>query len=126
MTVATAFRNAITSIINNLGSTVTITPVTITQNTGGYDPNTESNGTAVSATAVTDRELKKTGMIPIGSLDTSGLRLWLKSTETIALDTSTTRYKAVWQSATYDVREYKPFYIQDTLVAQMVILAKRL
>jgi len=126
MAIGTSLRNGITGVINKLGSTFTITPITVSSNVGGYEPNTETDGTAVSVTAVLDRQEKISRMLGLGHMATGTFRLWMKYSETIALDTATTKYKIVWQSETFDVKEFRPYYIENTLIAQMIILAKRL
>ena len=125
MTVATAFRSAITSTINNLGSTFTFTPITITQNTGGYDPNTEVAGIAVSVTGVIDRDQKISKRMNLGQLPVETFRIWMKYDDDIALNTDTLHYEITWQSTKYEVKEFKPYYMQDIIVAKMIVITKR-
>lgn len=113
-----------TSTINSIGSTITITPYTISSSDGGYSGQTETDSTAVSETAIPFEEFKSIVKQKFGDIETGKFQLALKYTATFDLS-GTTKYKATWQSDTYDIISFDRFSLEDTLIAWIVTLTKR-
>lgn len=108
-----------------LGSTVTITPYTQTTVDGGYSGQVETDSTAVSETAVPYEEIKKLTKEKMGDIETGDIQLALKYSASIDISGST-KYKATWQSEVYDVADLRRYTVEDTLVAYIITLSKRI
>lgn len=127
MGIGTSMRTVVTTIINNFGSDVVITPVTVTVGTyGGYNPATETEGTAVTESAVPYDMVNSLSFKNFGDLEVGRIKIVFKYTATIPLPTTTTKYIIEWNSETYDLISVEEYPIQDVTVAKIATLAKRL
>ena len=124
MGIGSAIQSAVTSAITVLGSSITITPYTIASSDSGFSGQAETDGTAVSETAIPFDELKKVVKQDFGDLETGKFQLALKSTATFEI-TGATKYKATYNSEVYDISLVNRYAIEDTLVAWIITLEKR-
>lgn len=125
MSVGTAMRAGITSAINQLGSTLTITPYTDASQTSGYGGQVETSGTAVTETAIPFEELKTILKQKFGDVETGKFQLALKSTAVFDISGST-KYKVTWNSEVYDIEKDRRYVLNDTVVAYIINLSKRI
>lgn len=125
MGIGQSTRNAITSAINLLGSSITITPYTIASSDSGYSGQVETDGTAVTETAIPFEEFKKILKRTEGNVETAGFQLALKYTATFDIQGST-KYKCTYQGDVYDIVDIKRYAIEDTLVAYIITVSKRI
>jgi len=89
----TSFRSLISDIIDDLGSTITITPISITID-NKYGDKTESDGTPVSTKAVPyDYIASRYNFLTVGDLQEGESAFIIKYDESIAVLSSDTRYK---------------------------------
>ena len=125
MGIGTSTRNAVTSAINVIGSTVTITPYTNASSDSGYSGQVETNQTAVSEIAIPFGEFKNLLKQKFGDLEVGGFQLALKFTAVFDIS-GTTKYKITYNSEVYDISNIQRFAIEDVLVAWIITLDKRL
>ena len=96
-------RTAVASVIGRIGSTITITPYTLTTSLdSAYSGQAETDGIAVSETAVPFEEFKSIIKQKFGDLETGEFQLALKSTAVFDIS-GATKYKATYQEDTYDI-----------------------
>ena len=125
MGIGTSTRTAVTSAINVIGSTITITPYTLaTSSDSAYSGQVETDGTAVNETAIPFEEFKGIVKQKFGDLETGEFQLALKYTAVFDLS-GTTKYKATYQSDVYDITQFRRYAIENTLVAWIITLNKR-
>ena len=124
MGIGTSTRTAVTSAINVIGSTITITPYTISSSDSAYSGQVETDGAAVNETAIPFEEFKGIVKQKFGDLETGEFQLALKYTAVFDLS-GTTKYKATYQGDTYDISQFRRYAIENTLVAWIVTLNKR-
>ena len=124
MGIGASIRNAVTSSINVIGSSITITPYTKSSSDSGYSGQAEANQTATTETAIPFEEFKNLIKQKFGDLEIAGFQLALKYSATFDISGST-KYKATYQGEVYDISEIKRYAIQDTLVAWIITLNKR-
>ena len=108
-----------------LGSSIVITPYTQTAQESGYGGQVETNGTAVTTTAIPFEEFKNLVKGKFGDLENAGFQLAIKHNVTLDIS-GDTKYKCTYQSEEYDLKEIKRYQIQETLVAYICTLTKRL
>ncbi len=125
MGIGTSVRSAVTSAINVIGSTVTITSFTIASDDGGYTGQEETETGTVTEKAIPFDELKKITKQQFGNLESASLQLAVKSTIVFDIQ-GTIRYKITFNGDVYDITEPKRFSIEDVLVAWILTLSKRL
>ena len=125
MGIGSSMRSAVTSTIDGIGSSLTITPYTQVAQESGYGGQVETAGTAVTETAIPFEEFKNLTKQKFGDLETGGFQLALKYTAVFDIS-GTTRYKATWQGDTYDITNMKRYSIQNVLVAWIITLSKRI
>lgn len=123
MAIGAAFRNAITNTIDSIGSSVTLTEYTEASSDGGYSGDGEVVVSTQSETAIPFEEFKSLIKQPFGNLEVAGTQIALKYDVEIDLQT---KYKVTWQSVVYDVTRIQPYTIQDTIVAYIITISKRL
>jgi len=123
--IGASVRRAVTSAINNLGSSIVITPYTQSTDDNGYSGQVETDGTAVTETAIPFEEFKTMLKQKFGDLETAGFQLALKYTVVFDIAGST-KYKATYQDEVYDITYVKRYAIEDTLVAWIITVTKRL
>ena len=122
--IGSSTRTAVTSAINVIGSTITITPYTISSSDSAYSGQVEVDGTAVSEIAIPFEEFKSIVKQKFGDLETGEFQLALKYT--VVFDISgATKYKATYQGDTYDITSFRRYAIENVLVAWIVTLSKR-
>jgi len=125
MTLGTALKSQVESIINNpnFKSTITITPRAQTIGTfGGYNAVNENASASFTINAVPSQSFKdKLNFLGIGNLSTGDMRLIIKSGESI--DSTD---KVTFQSINYDISEIRDIPFNDVIVAKALILTKRL
>ena len=125
MGIGAATRNAVTSAINVLGSTIVITPYTISSSDSGYSGQVEVVGTIVNETAIPFEEFKNVMKQKFGDLETGGFQLALKYSAVFDISGST-KYKVTYQGDNYDIIGFKRYAIENTLVAWIITISKRL
>ena len=125
MPIGSSIRDAITAAINVIGSTATITAFTQSSDDKGYSGQDESEGTDTTELAIPFEEFKKLDKQAFGNLEEAGLQIAFKATATFDIQ-GTTKYKITYNGDVYDIVEPKRFAIEDTLVAWIVTLSKRL
>ena len=123
MGVGEATRNAIVSVINTIGSTVTLTEYTEATSDGGYSADGEVTVSTQSEIAIPFEEFKKLVKGKFGDLETSGTQIALKYDANIDIST---KYKVTWLSEVYDVVRINRYTIKDILVAYIISVSKRL
>ncbi len=122
MTAGTSFRDKITNLITNKGSTVVITPRTPTKGSyGGYEPGSDGEGTAVTTLGIPSSYLTSKSGESFGKLKKGEVVIVLKYSETIAK-----RYKVTWSSDNYSIEEIKEVKLQDTVIGKRVKLSRGL
>ena len=117
-------RSAITSAINDIGSTVVITPFTQSTTDSGYSGQVPVDGTSVNETAIPFDELKNITKQSFGNLEDGTFQLALKSTATFDIQGSI-KYKITYNEDVYDITKINRFAIEDVLVAWIITLSKR-
>ena len=125
MGIGSSTRTAVTSAINVIGSTITITPYTISSVDSGFTGQVETDGTAVSETAIPFEEFKSISKQKFGDLEVGGFQLALKYTAVFDI-TGSTKYKATYNSEVYDITQIRRYAIEDVLVAFIITLTKRI
>ena len=108
-----------------IGSTITITPYTISSSDSGFTGQVETDGTAVSETAIPFEEFKSISKQKFGDLEVGGFQLALKYTAVFDI-TGSTKYKATYNSEVYDITQIRRYAIEDVLVAFIITLTKRI
>ncbi len=124
MGIGDSINNAITSAINVIGSTATITAFTQSSDDEGYSGQVETTTSTTTELAIPFEEFKKLLKESFGDLETAGLQIAFKSTATFDIQ-GTTKYKITYNGDEYDIVEPKRFAIEDTLVAWIVSISKR-
>ncbi len=125
MGIGTSMRDGVTAVINSIGSTVTITSYTNATSDSGYSGQVETDGTPVSEIAVPFSELKNVSKQKFGDLEIGGFQLALKSTATFEIS-GDTKYKITYNEEKYDITNIQRFFLDDTLIAWIIELSKRL
>ena len=125
MGIGTSVRNAVTAAINVIGSTVTITPYTQATTDDGYSGQVETDGTPVTEIAIPFEEFQRIMKEKFGDLETAGFQLALKYSATFDIS-GTTKYKITYNGDTYNITEPRRYAIENTLVAWIITLSKRL
>ncbi len=125
MGIAQSVKNIVISKINQLGSTVVITPYTQATSDGGYSGQEETDGTPVEELAVPPSALKTIIKNKMGDVEGGNLRIIFKPTVTI--DTSgTTKYKITWKGDVYDLIDMRDIPLQDIVLVKIATCGKRL
>ncbi len=125
MGIAESVRTIVISKINQLGSTVVITPYTQATTDGGYSGQAETDGTPVEEIAVPPSSLKSIIKDKMGDVEGGNLRIIFKPTVTI--DTSgDTKYKITWKDDVYDLIDMRDIPLQDIVLVKIATLGKRL
>lgn len=124
MGIGASVRSAVTSAINNLGSTIIITPYTQSSTDSGYSGQIEDDDNVVNETAIPFEEFKTLLKQKFGDLESSEFQLALKSTATFDI-VGATKYKLTYQGDVYDIRNIRRYAIEDVLVAWIITLSKR-
>ena len=125
MSIGNGVRSGITSAINRIGSSVTLTPYTIASSDNGYSGQVETAGTAVTMKAVPWDELKRIMKQKMGDLETGSMKLAVKYTEVFDISGST-KYKITYNSDVYDILSVDRYQIADVLIAYILTLSKRI
>ena len=125
MGIGTSTRNAVTSAINVIGSTVTITAFTKSSDDSGYSGQTETDGQTATETAIPFSEFKNNVKQNFGDLEIGGLQLALKFSAVFDISEDT-KYKVTYNDEVYDISNIQRFAIEDVLVAWIITLDKRL
>jgi hypothetical protein len=120
----TSARTQVTKVITDYGSTITITPVTLT--TSKWGDKTEVAGTPVSTVGIPyDIFVGKFNFQPTGDVMDGDVVLIIKYNETVALDTSNVRYKVTYNSVDYNIINIENFDVANITIAKRLILSKR-
>jgi len=108
---------------SNIRSELTLTPVTVTTGScGGYEQNTEEEGTARTVYCVPSNYVKsKMITADLGELRTGEIRFLIRDDEDIAV---TATDKVVFDSIIYEISEIRPIYFNEVTVAQSITLAR--
>lgn len=121
----TNIRNSVSGVIDDYGSDITITPMTLT--TDKWGDKTESDGTPVSTVGVPyDLFSERFNFITPGDLLEGDLRIIVKYDETIYVETGDTRYKITFDSQDYDVVSVEDYDVADITIAKEVVGKKRI
>jgi len=122
MTEAEEFRDNLTNAIDEHGSTVVITPRTLTEGSyGGYDVGSDTDSTAVTTKGLPSGYLlSKTGR-PFGKLQTGEAVIVLKYDEAVEKD-----YLIAWKDVNYSVQEVKEVTMQDTIIGKRIKISRKL
>ena len=124
MGIGTAMRSAITSAINDIGSTEVITPYTQSTIDSGYSGQVPIDSKPVNETAIPFDEIKNITKQSFGNLEDGTFQLALKSTATFDIQ-GKTKYKITYNGDNYDITKVARFAIEDVLVAWIITLSKR-
>ncbi len=124
MGIGESVRSAVTSAINNLGSTVVITPYTTSSTDSRHSGQVESDEDTVTEVAIPFEEFKNLLKQKFGDLESSEFQLALKSTATFDIG-GDIKYKITYQDELYDITNIRRYAIQDVLVAWIITLSKR-
>lgn len=120
MSAGTDFRDDVDYLIDEFGSTVVITPRTLTEGShGGYEPGTDTLGTAISTKGIPSDFLKTKSGQPSGKLQEGEVMIVLKYDEIILKD-----YKISYQSNNFTIKEIKEIILQDTTIGKRVKLSR--
>ena len=125
MGIGSSMRDGVTAVINSIGSTVTITSYVISTSDSGYSGQSETDGAPVTETAVPFGELKEISKQKFGDLEIGGFQLALKSSATFKIS-GDTKYKIIYNEEEYDISKVQRFFLDDTLIAWIINLDKRL
>ena len=117
-------RGAISTVIDSIGSTITITSFTKSSEDSGYSGQVETLTGTTIALGVPFNELIKLLKQTFGDLKAQDNEMAVKST-TIVDVTGTTRYKITFNNSTYDVMGIDPFTLNDVIVAWIWKLSRR-
>lgn len=121
----TKTRSTIRKVIDDYGSTITITPITIVIDKWG--DKTESNGTPVSTVGVSyDYFTARFNFQPIGNLTEGDVIVIIKDDETITTQTGLTIYKVTYNSIDYNVISVEDYKVANLVLAKEIILKKRI
>ncbi len=124
MGIGSSVRSGVTSAINTIGSTVTITPYTISTSDSGFSGQEETDETPVTETAVPFSEFKNITKQNFGDLEIGGFQLALKSTAVFDIS-GDTKYKITYNEEVYDITNNQRFFFEDVLIAWIITLSKR-
>ncbi len=124
MTIAESVRSIVIGKINQLGSTVVITPYTQSTSDGGYSGQAETDGTPVNEIAVPPSSLKSIIKDKIGDVEGGNLRIIFKPTVTIDIS-GTIKYKITWKDDVYDLIDIRDIPLQDLIMVKIATLGKR-
>ena len=120
MSEATDFRDNISNLIDENGSTVIITPRALAEGSnGGYGPGTDTFGTVVTTKGIPSEFLKTKSGQPSGKLQEGEVVIVLKYDETVLKD-----YKISYQSNDFTIQEIKAIIMQDITIGLRVKLSK--
>ena len=119
-----SIRSIISKKIDQLGSTVTITPYTQATTDGGYSGQTETDGTPVEELAVPPSALKNILKNKMGDVEGGNLRIIFKPTVVIDIS-GTTKYKITWKDDVYDLIDMRDIPLQDIVLVKIATLGKR-
>ena len=121
----TKTRDTITNVINSYGSSVTITPLTLSFSK--YGDKTESTGTPVSTVGVTyDIFSTRMNIQPMGKVPEGDLMVIIKYNETVTAPSGATEYKVTYNGVEYSVSSVEDYVVANTTLAKNLILKKRL
>ena len=120
----TKTRNSIRKVIDNYGSTITITPITIS--TDKWGDKTESDGTPVETVEISyDYFTARYNFQPIGNMSEGDFIIIVKDDESITTQSGSTIYKMTYNSVNYDVISVEEYEVANVVLAKQVILKKR-
>jgi len=121
----TKTRSSIRKIIEKYGSTITITPITIT--TDKWGDKTETDGTTVSTVGIPyDIMSERFNFQMPGDLVEGDMIMILKDDETVDSPTDNIRYKITFDSQDYDVISVEDYDVSDITLAKQVTCKKRI
>lgn len=118
-------RNSVTDMIDTYGSTVTITPMSLTQDKWG--DKTESDGTPVVTVGIPyDIFSERFNFLTVGDLTEGDTLIIVKYDETIYAQSSDTRYKITFDSVDYDVISVEDYDVANITLAKQIVCKKRI
>ena len=121
----TKTRSSIDGVIDNYGSTITITPLTISRDKWG--DKTESAGSAVATVGIPyDIMSERFNFQAIGNLEEGDTIIIIKYDETIATQSSDIRYKITFDSIDYDVTSIEDYDVAGITLAKQIIAKRRI
>ena len=121
----TKTRGTIRKVIEDYGSTITITPMTIALDKWG--DKTETTGTPVSTVGVSyDYFTARFNFQPAGNLTEGDVIIIIKDDETITTQSGSTTYKVTYNSVVYNIISVEDYKVADTILAKQIILKKRI
>jgi len=120
-----SIRTRVTKILNdkNKRSVLTLTPKTVTLGSqGGYEQNTEADGTAREVYCVPANYIKSRIMQQqFGLLKEGEIRFLIKYDEVINTDDD-----VEFESSNYHIRLIAPIYFNEETIAQSITLSRKL
>ena len=127
MGVGESTRSAINSVINTIGSTIIIEEYSEATDDGGYSADGEVIVSTQTETAIPFEEISRLIKGKFGNLEVGGTQIAIRSDVNIDINTDTgTKYKVTWQEEVYDLVRINRYTIEDTLVAFIISVSKRL
>ena len=127
MGVGESTRSAINSVINTIGSTIVIEEYSEASTDGGYSAEGEVIVSTQTETAIPFEEISRLIKGKFGNLEVGGTQIAIRSDVTIDINRDTgTQYKVTWQEEVYDVVRINRYTIENTLVAYIISVSKRL
>ena len=127
MGIGSAMRSAVTAAINSIGSTVTLTEYSENSDDGGYSADGEVTVSTQSETAIPFGEFARLMSGKFGNLEVGGTQIALKYDVDVAINTSSgNKYKVTWLDEVYDIVKLDKYTIENTLVAYIITISKRL
>jgi hypothetical protein len=120
----TKTRTSIGRVIDDYGSTITITPLTLTRDKWG--DKSESAGTPVATVGISyDYFTSKFNFQPVGEVLEGMFIVIVKYDETIAAQAGEVRYKLTYNSVDYDVMSVEEYEVGDIVLAKQIIAKKK-
>ena len=117
-------RRTIRKLVDDYGTAITITPMTLAKDKWG--DKTETTGTPVVTVGVSFNIMAdKFNYQPMGDISDADLIVIIKDDETIAAESGSTRYKVTYESVLYDVVSLEDFDLAGLTLAKQIILKKR-
>jgi len=120
----TKTRTSISGVIDDYGSAVTITPLTLAKDKWG--DKTETAGTPVVTVGIPyDYFVNRFNYKSVGDIVDGDFIVIIKYDETIAAQAGEVRYKMTYSAVEYDVTSVEDYVISGLVLAKQIICKKR-
>jgi hypothetical protein len=118
-------RASISGVIEDYGSTIVFTPMTLTRDKWG--DKTESDGSTVATVGIPyDIFGEKFNYQAAGDLEEGDTIIIIKYDETVATQSSDVRYKVTFDSIDYDVISIEDYDVAGLTLAKQVMAKRRI